>query len=52
MNYYIRCVGCGEFVDVPDEMAGGDPYDDRGELFLNEPYYCDACEIAEEEEYQ
>jgi len=42
---YIKCSGCHEIIEIPDELA---PEHAGGEINTLEPYYCDACErIAE-----
>lgn len=38
---YVKCSGCGEQIEVPDELYP-DPV--QGEILLDEPYYCDACD--------
>lgn len=40
---FIKCSGCSEIIDIPDELAWMESAD--GELTVGvEPYYCDACE--------
>lgn len=38
---YVRCWGCGDQIEVPDELY---PPAYEGEIPLDEPYYCDACD--------
>lgn len=38
----IKCSGCGEFIEIPDELTG-DLGVDAGAIDCIE-YYCDACE--------
>lgn len=42
---YIKCSGCGAIVPVPDELYPG-PI--KGEIPLDEPYYCDECDREDE----
>lgn len=43
---YIKCSGCGEIIEIPDELSG----DWSGDITceLTEPYYCDACDAENE----
>lgn len=38
---FVKCSGCGEQIAIPAELY---PEPVNGEILLNEPYYCDACE--------
>lgn len=42
---YVKCAGCSEIIEIPDELSG----DWEGDITdgLGEPYYCDACEWEE-----
>jgi hypothetical protein len=40
MNF-VKCSGCGEQIAVPAELY---PEPINGEIPLDEPYYCDACD--------
>jgi len=42
----IRCISCGEFVEVPSELVGN-----AEDLPANEGYLCDACERDEDDEH-
>jgi hypothetical protein len=47
---YVKCAGCGEIIEIPDELRGDCPDGDITDA-LGEPYYCVACERGNEEYY-
>jgi hypothetical protein len=45
---YVKCAGCGEIIEIPDELSG----DWEGDITDPEnPRYCDACQWEEERYY-
>lgn len=50
---YVKCAGCGEIIEIPDELLASDLIDlgvDDITDALGEPYYCDACEWKKPED--
>jgi len=46
MSAYVKCAGCSEIVEIPDELSGrsAEQIESGNITDPSNPYYCDACE--------